>query len=120
VTPSNTFAWAHPSPYPNVILISSATFAGLTNVTDRETHTCRQTDRPTNYTPPSVRIGRTYVHSTAMRSNNNNTNYPLSVQALADTSRLVLYAFSVYKAISLDMCMLSQQRNPCTDWKYAQ
>jgi len=42
------------------------------------------------------------------------------VQALADISRSILYAFAVYKAISLQTCMLSQQRNPCTDCKSTQ
>jgi len=37
------------------------------------------------------------------------------VQALADISRSALYAFAVYKAISVltSRPMLSQQRNPC-------
>jgi len=43
--------------------IGSAVFAGLTSVTDR----------PTDYATRSVRIGRTYVRSTAMRPNNYQT-----------------------------------------------
>jgi len=43
------------------------------------------------------------------------------LQVLADISRSALYAFAVYKAISLHRCVLSQQRaNPCTDCKCAQ
>jgi len=42
------------------------------------------------------------------------------VQALTDISRSVLYAFAGYKAISSHMCMLSWQRNPCTNCKSAQ
>jgi len=42
------------------------------------------------------------------------------VQALTDISHSALYAFAKYKAISLHACMLSQQRNPCTDCKSAQ
>jgi len=37
------------------------------------------------------------------------------VQALANISRSALYAFAMYKAISLHTCMLSKQRYPCTD-----
>jgi len=50
---------------PNGISIGSAVLAGLTTVTDR------QTDRPTDHATRSVRIGRIYVRSTAMRPNNN-------------------------------------------------
>jgi len=46
------------------ISISSAVFAGLTSVIDR------QTDRPTDHTTWSVTIGRVYVRSTAMRPKN--------------------------------------------------
>jgi len=35
-------------------------------------------------------------------------------------SRSALYAFAVYKAITLHTCMSSRQRNPCTDCKSAQ
>ena len=42
------------------------------------------------------------------------------VQALADISRSALYAFAVSKAVSLHTCVLSYQRNPCTDCKSAQ
>ena len=42
------------------------------------------------------------------------------VQALADILRSVLYAFAVYKTVSLHVCMLSQQQNRCTDSKFAQ
>jgi len=49
--------------------IGAAIFAGLSSVTDsRETD--RQTDRPTDHAARSVRIGRIYVRSTAMRPNN--------------------------------------------------
>ena len=41
------------------------------------------------------------------------------VQALADISHLALYAFAVYKAITLHTCMLSQQQNSCTNCKSA-
>jgi len=44
--------------------IGSAVFAGLTSVTERPT------DRPTDHATRSVRIGRIYVRSTAMRPNN--------------------------------------------------
>jgi len=61
VPPSNTW---FPGPTrvlnPNAISIGSAVFAGLTSVTNR------QADHAT----PSVTIDRTYVRSTAMRSNN--------------------------------------------------
>jgi len=40
---------------PNGVTIGSATFAGLTVVTDR------QTDRPTDHATPSVKIGRIYT-----------------------------------------------------------
>jgi len=49
---------------PNGSSIGAAVFAGLTSVTDRPTD--RQTDNATR----SVRIGRIYVRSTAMRPNN--------------------------------------------------
>jgi len=49
---------------PNDISIGSAVFAGLTSVKDR------QPDRPTDHATRSVRIGRIYVRSTAMRRNN--------------------------------------------------
>jgi len=53
---------------PNGISIGSAVFAGLTNVTDR------QTDHATQ----SLTIDRIYVPSTAMRSNNNNKSGNIS------------------------------------------
>jgi len=49
---------------PNSSSIGAPVFAGLTSVTDQ------QTDRPTDHTTRSVRIGRIYAHSTAMRPNN--------------------------------------------------
>jgi len=62
--PSNTW---FPGPTqvldPNGSSIGAAVFAGLTSVTDR------QTDRQTTLLG-SVRIGRIYVRSTAMRPNN--------------------------------------------------
>jgi len=67
--PSNTWF-----PGPTQVLnpigssIGAAVFAGLTSVTDR--HTDRPTDRPTDHATRSVRIGRIYVRSTAMRPNN--------------------------------------------------
>jgi len=51
--------------YSNGISVCSVGFAGLTTVTDRLTD--RQTDQPTNHAIRYVRIGRMYVHSTAMR-----------------------------------------------------
>jgi len=36
------------------------------------------------------------------------------VQALADTLRSARYVFAMYKAISLQTCVLSYQQNPCT------
>ena len=39
------------------------------------------------------------------------------VQALADISCSELYAFAVYKALSVHTCVLSWQRNLCTDCK---
>ena len=45
---------------PNGSSIGAAVFAGLTSVTDR----------PTDHATWSVRIGRIYVHSTAMQPNN--------------------------------------------------
>jgi len=45
--------------------IDAAVFEGLTGVTDR----------PTDHATRSVAIGRIYVRSTAMRSNNNNKTY---------------------------------------------
>jgi len=53
---------------PNGVSIGAAVFAALTSVTDR------QTDRPTDHATRSVRIGRIYVGSTAMRPNNTNDN----------------------------------------------
>jgi len=50
--------------------IGAAVFAGLTSVTDK------QTDHPTW----SVRIGRIYVRSTAMRPNNTITKDPTTPQ----------------------------------------
>jgi len=47
---------------PNGISIGAAVFAGLTSVTDRLTDNATQ----------SVTVGRIYVHSAAMRPNNNN------------------------------------------------
>ena len=44
--------------------IGAAVFAGLSSVTDRPT------DRQTDHATRSVRIGRIYVRSTAMRPNN--------------------------------------------------
>jgi len=62
-TPSNTwFLGPTQVPKPNGNSIGAATFAGLTSVTDQ------QTDHATR----SVRIGRIYIRSTAMRPNNNN------------------------------------------------
>jgi len=52
------------------ISISSAVFAGLTIVTDRQTS--GQTDRRTDHATPPVTIGRIYVRSTAMRPNKMN------------------------------------------------
>jgi len=55
----------HVSPGPTQVLnqngssIGAAVFAGLTSVTDR----------PTDHATWSVRIGRIYVHGTAMRPN---------------------------------------------------
>jgi len=45
---------------PNGSSIGASVFAGLTSVTDR----------PTDHSTQSVRIGRMYVRSTAMRPNN--------------------------------------------------
>ena len=65
--------WVHPSSQPKHIGISIAIFAGL------RAHYC---DRPTDHTARSVTIRRMYVHSMAMRPNNNNnksrfrSNYP--------------------------------------------
>ena len=60
-SPSNTWL---PGPTqvlnPNGSSIGAAVFAGLTSVTDR----------PTDHATRSVRIGRIYVRSTAMRPNN--------------------------------------------------
>jgi len=50
---------------PNSISISSATFAGLTSVTDRPTN------RPTDHATRLVTIGRIHVCGTAMRPKNN-------------------------------------------------
>jgi len=50
---------------PNGISVCSAGFAGLTTVTNRQTD--RQTDQPTDHAIRCVRIGRMYVHITAMR-----------------------------------------------------
>jgi len=44
--------WAHPSQHPNGISIGSAIFAGLTNVTNRQTH--RQTDHAAVQYKPAV------------------------------------------------------------------
>jgi len=55
---------------PNGSSVGAADFAGLTSVTDR------QTDRQTDHATRSVRIGRIYVRSTAMRPNNNKNFYP--------------------------------------------
>jgi len=52
---------------PNGSSIGAAVFAGLTSVTNRPT------DRPTDHATQSVRIGRIYVRSTAMRPNNDKT-----------------------------------------------
>jgi len=49
---------------PNGSSIGAAILAGLTSVTDR----------PTDHATQSVRIGRIYVRSTAIRPNNNNNN----------------------------------------------
>jgi len=49
--------WAHPSPQPKWHLDRFSYFAGLTTVTDHATR--------------AARIGRMYVHSTAMWPNNN-------------------------------------------------
>jgi len=66
VPPSNTwFPGSTQVLNPNSISIGIAVFAGLTNVTDR------QTDHATR----SVTIGRIYVHSTAMRPNNSKQKY---------------------------------------------
>ena len=61
-------------------LISSAIFAGLTNVTDR------QTDHATR----SVTIDRIYVRSTAMRPNNSN-NPTYSAPECRKTSVVAFY-----------------------------
>jgi len=62
--PSNTW---FPGPTqvlnPNGSSIGAAVFAGITSVTDR----------PTDHATRSVRIGRIYVRSTAMRPNNKQT-----------------------------------------------
>jgi len=59
--PSNTwFPGATQVLNPNGSSIGAAVFAGLTSVTDR----------PTDDTTRSIRIGRIYVRSTAMRPNN--------------------------------------------------
>ena len=50
---------------PNGISIGSAVFAGLTSVTDRST----------DHATRSVRIGRIYVRSTAMRPNKRSATY---------------------------------------------
>jgi len=50
--------------------IGSAVVAGLTIVTDRPT------DRQTDHASPSVRVGRIYVRSTAMRPRNGNEKKP--------------------------------------------
>ena len=65
--PSNTwFPGPTRVPSQNGISISSAIFAGLSSVTDR------QTDWPTDHATQSVTIGRIYIHSTAMQPNNIN------------------------------------------------
>ena len=56
-------ARAHPSPQPKRQLDRCSRFAGLTSVTDR----------PTDHATRSVRIGRIYVRSTAMRPNNDSS-----------------------------------------------
>ena len=53
---------AHQSSQPNGSSVGAAVFAGLSSVTDR----------PTDHATRSVRIGRIYVRSTAMRPNNMN------------------------------------------------
>ena len=53
--------WAQPSPQPKQHLLQGS----LVWQTDR------QIDRPTEHATRSVTIGRIYVHSTAMRPNNN-------------------------------------------------
>jgi len=66
--PSNTwFPWPAEVLNPNGSSIGAAVFAGLTSVTDRPTN------RPTDHATRSVRIGRIYVRSTAMRPNNYNS-----------------------------------------------
>ena len=55
---------AHPSPQPKRQLDRRSRFVGLTSVTDR----------PTDHASRSVRIGRIYVRSTAMRPNNQNVS----------------------------------------------
>jgi len=60
---------------PNGISIGLAVFAGLTDVTDRQTET--QSDRPTDHATRSVTIGRIYVRSTAMRRNNTHSIFVL-------------------------------------------
>ena len=66
-TPSNTW-FLGPTRVlnPNGTSIGAAVFGGLTSVTDRPT------DRSTDHATRSVTIGHIYVHSTAMRPNNNN------------------------------------------------
>jgi len=63
--PSNTW-FPRPTQVlnPNGSSIGAAVFAGFTSVTDR------QTDRPTDHATRSVRIGRIYLRSTAMRPEN--------------------------------------------------
>jgi len=62
--PSNIWFPGPPVLNPNGSSIGAAVFVGLTSVTDRPT------DRPTDHATRSVRIGRIYVRSTAMRPNN--------------------------------------------------
>jgi len=49
-----------------------------------------------------------------------NLNQPQSEYKHWLTFRVWRYAFAVYKAIRLHTCVLSWQRNPCSDCKSAQ
>jgi len=73
---------------PNGSSIGAAVFAGLTSVTDR------LTDRPTDHATQSVRIGRIYIRSTAMRpkkkGNSNNNELHDTTPCVKKTSHLWL------------------------------
>jgi len=70
--------WAHPSPQPKWHL-------------DRFSHFCRahnrdrQTNQPSDHATPSVTIGHTYVHSTAMWPNKNWRMYDKPIQSMYST-----------------------------------